>query len=152
MIDTLAELERVRAECRRLVTNRALAAAATSVVPIPGLDIAADIGLLTSLLKQVNERFGLSEAQIARLDPSAAQKALVVAAGLGNGVIGRAISKRIVAAVLRRVARRVAVGSMARFVPFAGTALAAGLGFAAMRTVGIAHIEDCYRTAKAMIE
>ncbi len=151
MIETVAELERVRAQCRRLVTGRALAAAATSVVPIPGLDIAADIGLLTSLLGQVNERFGLSEAQIAKLDPPAAQKALVVAAGLGNGVIGRAISKRIVAAVLRRVAKRVAVGSAARFVPVAGTALAAGLGFAAMRTVGNAHIEDCYRTVKALI-
>lgn len=151
MIDNLAELERVRQECRRLVTNRALAAAATSVVPIPGLDIAADIGLLTNLLKQVNERFGLSAAQIAKLDPPAAQKALVVAAGLGNGVIGRAISKRITAAVLRRVAKRVAIGSAARFVPIAGTALAAGLGFAAMRTVGNAHIEDCYRTVKALI-
>ncbi len=152
MIGTMAELERVRADCRRLVTNRALAAAATSIVPIPGLDIAADIGLLTSLLAQVNERFGLSEAQIARLDPPAAQKALVVAAGLGNGVIGRTISRRITAAVLRRVARRVAVGSAARFVPIAGTALAAGLGFAAMRTVGNAHIEDCYRTVRALIQ
>lgn len=152
MIGTMAELERVRADCRRLVTNRALAAAATSIVPIPGLDIAADIGLLTNLLAQVNERFGLSEAQIARLDPSAAQKALVVAAGLGNGVIGRTISRRITAAVLRRVARRVAVGSAARFVPIAGTALAAGLGFAAMRTVGNAHIEDCYRTVSALIQ
>ena len=74
MIQGVVELDRVRRECRRLMTTRALAAAATSVVPIPGVDIAVDVGLLTSLLKQINERFGLSEAQVERMDPGAARK------------------------------------------------------------------------------
>ena len=152
MIKSAAELERVRKECRWLVTTRSLAAAATSVVPIPGVDIAVDVGLLTSLLKQINKRFGLSEEQVERMDPGAAQKALFVAAGLGNGVIGRAVSRRIIEIVLRRLAKRLAVGSAARFVPFAGSALAAGLGFSAMRLAGNAHIEDCYRTAMSLLE
>jgi uncharacterized protein (DUF2062 family) len=49
------------------------------------------------------------------------------------------------------VAKRLAVGSAAKFVPFAGSALAAGLGFSAMKLAGNAHIEDCYRTARALI-
>jgi uncharacterized protein (DUF697 family) len=152
MIENLHDLEAARRECRRLVTSRSLAAAATSVVPIPGIDIAADVGLLTNLLNQINERFGLSETQIERLEPGAAQKALLVAAGLGNGVIGRAISKRMVSIVLKRVAKRLAVGSAARFVPFAGSALAAGLGFSAMKLAGDAHVEDCYRTTRALLD
>ena len=152
MITTIAELDKARTECRRLVTSRALAAAATSIVPIPGLDIAADIGLLTSILGRINERFGLSEAQIERLDPGVAEKALIVAAGLGNGLIGRAISKRLIALALKRVAKRLAVGSAAKFIPVAGTVLAAGLGYGAMKVAGNAHIEDCYRTARALID
>lgn len=151
MIKNLTELEEARRACRRLVTTRALAAAATSVVPIPGVDIVADVGLLTSLLARINDRFGLSEAQVERLDPSAAQKALFVAAGLGNGVIGRAVSRQIIAIVLKRAAKRLAIGSAAKFVPLAGSALAAGLGFSAIRLAGHAHIEDCYRTARALL-
>ncbi len=152
MIQSVVELDRVRRECRRLVTTRALAAAATSVVPIPGVDIAVDVGLLTSLLKQINERFGLSEQQVERMDPGAARKALLVAAGLGNGVIGCAVSRRLISIVLKRVAKRLAVGSAAKFVPFAGSALAAGLGFSAMKMAGNAHIEDCHRTAHALLD
>jgi uncharacterized protein (DUF697 family) len=151
MIEDIAALDEVRLSCRRLVTARSLAAAATSVVPIPGIDIATDVALLTHLLTQINERFGLSEKQIERMDPGAAQKALLVAAGLGNGVIGRAVSRRIVSVVLKRVAKRLAVGSAAKLVPFAGSALAAGLGFSAMKVAGNAHIEDCYRTVRALI-
>ncbi len=111
-----------------------------------------DVGLLTSLLKRINERFGLSEQQVERMDPGAVRKVLLVAAGLGNGAIGRALSRQIVSMVLKRVAKRLAVGSAAKFVPFAGSALAAGLGFSAMKLAGNAHIEDCYRTALALLD
>jgi uncharacterized protein (DUF697 family) len=151
MIRDLADLDRIRRECRKLVTTRSLAAAATSVIPIPGVDIAADVGLLTSLLAKINERFELSDSQIKQLDPQAGQKVLLIAAGLGNGVIGRAVSKRIVSVIMRRVAKRLAVGSAAKYVPFAGSALSAGLSFSAMNWAGNAHIEDCYQTARALI-
>jgi uncharacterized protein (DUF697 family) len=152
MTNSIAELDAIRRECRHLVTTKSLAAAAASVVPIPGVDIAVDVGLLTSILTQVNERFGLSEKQIEKLDPGAAEKVLLLAAGLGNGVIGRTVSKQIISVVLKRVTRRLAVGSAAKFVPLAGSALAAGLGFSAMKLAGNAHIEDCYRTARALLE
>lgn len=152
MTKSIAELDAIRRGCRRLVTTRALAAAATSVVPIPGIDIAADVGLLTSILTQVNERFGLSEQQVDKLDPGAAEKVLLLAAGLGNGVIGRAVSRQIISVMLKRVAKRLAVGSTAKFLPFAGSALAAGLGFSAMKLAGDAHVEDCYRTARALLD
>ena len=152
MIRDLAELDRVRGECRQLVTTRALAAAATSIIPIPGIDIAADVGLLTNLLGQINEHFGLSERQIERLDPQVGEKALLVAAGLGNGVIGRAVSKRIVSVVIKRVAKRLAVGSLAKYVPLAGSAISAALGFSAMKLAGNSHIDDCYRTAHALLQ
>ena len=59
MIRSVAELDRVKAECKKLVTNRSLMSAGAAVIPIPGADIVADIGLLTTLLPDISKRFEL---------------------------------------------------------------------------------------------
>jgi len=144
------DLDLVREECRRVVTKRALASAGVAVVPIPGADLVADIGILTNLLPAISERFGLREEQIRKMDPSRAQQVLVIASSLGNNVIGRAVTKRMVVALLRRMGVRVATGSVAKYVPFIGSAVAATISFGAMKLAGNAHIDDCYATAKAL--
>ena len=152
MIDDLAELDRVRAECRKLVTNRSLVSAGAAVVPIPGAELFADVGLLTTLLPDISRRFGLDHEQVEKLEPHVAQRVFVVASSMGNTLIGRAVTKRVAAMLLRRVIRRIAIASVAKYVPFAGSAVAAGISFGAMKLVGDSHVEDCYRTAKALIE
>ena len=151
MITTIAELDRVRDDSKRLVTTRSMMSAGAAVVPIPGADLIADIGLLTKLLPDISKRFGLDHDQVQKLEPHLAQQAFVMASSLGNTMIGRTVTKRIVIALLRRVGARVAVGSMAKFIPFAGSAVAATISFGAMKLVGNAHIDDCYRTAAALI-
>lgn len=152
MIQTIAELDRIRAECRTMVTQRSLVAAGAAVVPIPGADLIADIGLLTRLLPAINTRFELSADQIDKLEPRIAERVLVLASSLGNNVIGRMVTKRIALALLRRVGARVATASVAKYVPFVGSAFAATIGFGAMKLAGNAHIDDCYATARALIE
>jgi uncharacterized protein (DUF697 family) len=152
MITSLADLDRIRAETRSLVTNRALMSAGAAVVPIPGMDLVADIGLLTTLLPQISERFQLNHEQVAKMEPHLAQQVFVMASSMGNTMIGRMVTKRIVTMLLRRIGARLAVGSVAKFVPFAGSAVAASISFGAMKLVGNAHIEDCYKTARALIE
>jgi len=134
-----------------MVTKRALASAGVAVVPIPGADLVADIGILTNLLPAISERFGLREEQIRKMDPSRAQQVLVIASSLGNNVIGRAVTKRMVVALLRRMGVRVATGSVAKYVPFIGSAVAATISFGAMKLAGNAHIDDCYATAKTLL-
>ena len=152
MITTLADLDRIRDECRSLVTNRALMSAGAAVVPIPGVDLVADVGLLTTVLPKISERFELDHDHIQKMDPHLAQQVFVLATSMGNTFIGRMVTKRLVAAVLRRIGTRLAVGSVAKFVPFAGSVVAASISFGAMKLVGNAHIEDCYKTAKALID
>lgn len=152
MIRTLAELDAIRDECRKMVTQRSLVSAGAAVVPVPGADLVADVGLLTKMLPAISERFGLSEEQVRKMDPSHAQQVLVLASSLGNNFIGRIVTKRLVIAVLRRMGLRVATKSVARYVPLIGSAVAATVSFGAMKLAGNAHIEDCYRTAKALME
>jgi len=69
MIATLAELDKVRRECRSLVTRRSLMSAGVAVVPLPGADVVADVGLLTTLIPKISERFELDHEQVEKLEP-----------------------------------------------------------------------------------
>ncbi len=151
MIDTLIKLDAVRRDCRRMVTNRALAAAGAAVVPIPGADLIADIGLLSNMLPAISKAFELDHDSVAKLDPDVAQRVFVIAAGMGNNVIGRLVTRKIAVRLLRRVGVRVASASVAKYVPIVGSAIAATVGFGAMKLAGNAHVEDCYRTARAVL-
>ncbi len=151
MIQSLSRLEAVRRDCRRMVTKRALTAAGAAVVPIPGADLIADIGLLSTMLPAISQAFELDHDSIAKLDPDIAQRVFVIAAGMGNNVIGRLVTRKIAVRILRRVGVRVASASVAKYVPIVGSAIAATIGFGAMKLAGNAHIEDCYRTARALL-
>ena len=151
MISSLTELDRIRAECRKLVTKRSFMAAGAAVVPIPGADIVADISLLTTMLPEISKRFELDHEQVQKLEPHVAEKIFVMASSMGNNLIGRTVTKRIVTALLRRVGTRVAAASIAKYVPLAGSGIAAAIAYGAMKLVGNSHIDDCYRTAKALL-
>ena len=147
-ITSVAELDRVRDEARKLVTKRALVSAGASAVPVPGADLIFDANILTKLLPDISSRFGLSEKQVQALEPDRAKQVLLIAANLGNGVIGRSITRRVVTMLIRRVGARYASKSLLRFVPFAGQVAAAGISFGAMKLVGNSHIDDCYETVR----
>ncbi|KQM64153.1 hypothetical protein ASE75_09070 [Sphingomonas sp. Leaf17] len=150
MITSATELDRIRDECRRMVTRKSLMSAGAAVVPVPGLDIVADIGLLTTLLPEISKRFELDHDQVQKMEPLMAQQVLVMASSMGNTLIGRMVTKRLVTALLRRIGVRVATASAAKYVPFIGSAVAASLSFGAMKLVGNAHIDDCHKTAMAL--
>lgn len=152
MIHDINTLDRVRRDCRTLVTKRSLMAAGAAVIPIPGADVVADIGLLATLLPLISKNFELDHDQVEKLDPTTVQQVFVVAASLGNNVIGRMVTRQMVVRLLKRFGVRLATASAAKYVPVLGSAVAATIGFGAMKLAGNAHIEDCYKTARALID
>ena len=142
---SLDALEKVRAECKALVTRRAGLSAGATVVPIPGLDIGADMLLLSEMLQTINRRFGLSQAQIEALDPQLKKIILVAATSIGSEVVGRFITQQILLRLLQKIGIRVASKSTLRFIPIVGQAIAAGMSFGAMKMLGDAHVDDCYQ-------
>ena len=144
-------LEQVRAECRKMVLSRAATSAGVSVIPLPGLDIAADVGLLMKLLPAINRKFGLAPEQIEDLDPQ--RKALVyslIKKG-GKTLVGRIITKELIVVVLKRVGVQMTAKQAAKYVPIAGQVASAFLGFGAMMYIGASHVDDCYRIAQASL-
>ncbi len=150
-LQSTAEAWQIKNACRRPVTKRSLMSVGAAVVPIPGADTIADVVLFATLLPEISKRFGLDHEQVEKLDPQIAEKVFVVASSMGNNVIERMVTKRVVASLLRRVGARVAAASVAKYVPVIRSAIAAAISSGAMKLVGNSHMEDCYRTAKSML-
>jgi uncharacterized protein (DUF697 family) len=145
---TLEQLDALRNECKAMVTKRAGLSAGAAVLPIPGLDLGADVSLLIEMIPAINKKFGLSPDQIEGLDPQVKRVILVGATSLGNNLIGKWVTQQLVMQLLQRLGIRVATKSVAKFVPFLGQALAASISFGAMKMLGNAHVDDCYAVAK----
>jgi uncharacterized protein (DUF697 family) len=150
--NTIEELEAIREECKSMVTTRASISAGAAVVPIPGADIGTDVTLLLEMIPTINRKFGLSHEQIDNLDPQIKKLIFVAITSIGSELVGRMITKQLIMQVLKKVGVRVATKSVAKFIPFLGSALAASISFGAMKLVGNSHVDDCYEVAKKAIE
>lgn len=149
--NSLTELDRIRASCKAMVRRRAATSGGMSLIPIPGVDIAGDVGMLLQLIPAINQKFGLTPEQIEELDP---RHKVLIYAGLkkvGSDLAGRAITKQLVVAALKRVGVRMATKQVLKYIPFAGQAAAVALSVGAMMYLGNSHIDACYEIAKGAI-
>ena len=138
-----ADIERVAAQCRRLVTRRALMAAGVAALPVPGLDWLTDVGILVKLIPEINEAFGLSPAQIERLAPDRQLAVYKAVSAGGSMLIGKMVSRELVLRLLKLVGVRLTAQQAAKFVPLAGQAISAVLTFSALKLVCELHIRQC---------
>ena len=144
----LAQLERIRDDCHRLVTRRATWSAGAAVIPLPGLDVGTDIAILLKLLPKINERFGLTPAQIEELDVESKRLVMVFASSVGSMLVGRLVTRDIVLKMLMKMGVRITTAGIVKFVPLLGQALSASLSFGAMKLLGDKHVDDCYEVAR----
>ena len=140
---TPEQIEAAARECRRMVSRRALVAAGVSVVPIPGVDWATNVGVLLKLLPDINRKFGLSAEQVARLAPDRRLVVFKAITAGGTMLVGRIVTRELVLATLRTVGVRLSAQQAAKFVPIAGQGLSAALTYGALRYVCEQHIRQC---------
>ena len=145
-----APLEDAARRARRLLHKRALVAAAAGVVPVPGLDWAVDAALLSRLLPRINAEFGLTPEQLDRLDPNQREKVQKAVALVGSVLIGKFITRDLVIKAAQTIGVRLTAKQAAKYVPLAGQAVAALVGYAAIRYLGEEHLKDCVQVAKTV--
>ncbi|KRD18390.1 MULTISPECIES: hypothetical protein [Acidovorax] len=133
---------------RKLLHRRALVAAAASALPVPGLDWAVDAALLSRLLPQINSEFGLSAAQIDQLDPNKREQVQKAVGLVGSVLIGKLITRELVIRATQTVGLRLTTKQAAKYVPIAGQAVAATIGYATLRYLGEQHLKDCVRVVQ----
>lgn len=148
---TPREIDALRRKCRRLVTRRAAMSAGAAAVPIPGLDVAADITLLMRLIEEINAEFGLTPEQIERLQPKTKIIVYRIIAGAGSALAGKVVTRELVVLLLKKAGMKTAAKYGAKMVPVAGQLASAAIGFAAFRVIGYQHVEACARVAEELI-
>ncbi|MBS7806894.1 hypothetical protein [Variovorax sp. PCZ-1] len=146
--DLPAGVIRAEQRARKLIAKRALVAAAAGAVPLPGLDWAVDAALLSKLIPQINEEFGLAPHQIAKLPVHQRERVQTAIALVGGALLGKLITKSLIIRAMKAVGVRLTAAQAAKFVPLAGQAASAALNYAALRWLGEQHIKDCLRVVQ----
>ncbi|MCJ0763230.1 hypothetical protein [Variovorax terrae] len=134
---------------RKLLHRRALVAGVASTLPVPGLDWAVDAALLSRLIPEINAEFGLTPGQIDRLTPHKREQIQKATALVGSVLIGKFISRDLILKAAQAVGMRLTVQQASKYVPLAGQALSAVIGYTAIRYLGEEHLKDCVRVARA---
>jgi uncharacterized protein (DUF697 family) len=142
------DLERVREQCRVLVRKRAAISAGIGAIPLPGIDMMADLGSFASMVEDINRAFGLTPVQIERLQPRMKVVAYEAVGALGGMLVGKLVTKELVLKILQKSGAKLAAKSAARVVPLAGQIASAAIGFALFRQMGYQHVEACARVAQ----
>lgn len=133
---------------RTKLHKRALMGGAASAVPIPGLDWAVDAAILSKLLPDISREFGLAPEQIDALDPSMRDQVQKAVGMVGSVLIGKLLTRQMLLRMARTVGVRMGTKQFAKFIPFAGQAIAAAVGYGALRYLGQRHINDCVRVVE----
>lgn len=144
-----AAMQAAALRSRSLLKRRALVAAVASTVPVPGLDWAVDAALLSRLLPQISAEFGLTPAQLDALDPHKREQVQKAVAMVGSVLIGKFITRDLVLKAVRTVGMRMTTKQLSKYIPLAGQAVSAALGYTTLRFLGEQHIRDCIAVAEA---
>ena len=147
LADGNASLTAAVLRSRRLLHRRALVAAAASAVPVPGLDWAVDAALLSRLIPKINAEFGLMPDQLDSLNPRDRERVQKAVAMVGSVLIGKFITRDLVLKAATKIGIRLTAKQAAKYVPLAGQAVAAVVGYSAIRYLGEEHLKDCVRVA-----
>ncbi|MBG9386875.1 hypothetical protein [Caenimonas aquaedulcis] len=146
--DNLILIDAVR-RSRKLLNRRALAGAVAATVPVPGLDWAVDAALLTQLIPAINAEFGLTPQQLDALPAHKREQVQKALAMVGSVLIGKFVTRDLVLRMAKKAGMRLTATQAAKYVPLAGQAVAAVMGYTALRYIGEEHIKDCVRVAQA---
>jgi uncharacterized protein (DUF697 family) len=143
-----SQIARVREQCRKLVRQRAAISAGVAAVPLPGVDVLSDLATFALMIEEVNKAFGLTPAQIDRLQPKLRIVAYEAAAAIGGMLVGKIVTKELVMQLFKKSGAKLAAKSLARFVPLAGQVASAAIGFALFSKMGYQHVEACVKVVE----
>ncbi|MCU7557955.1 hypothetical protein [Macrococcus capreoli] len=147
------ELNKAKKAAMKIVQQRSTASGAIAAIPIPGVDLAADVGLIMEVVNKVNRKFGLSHEEIEELDADEKQKVLVIVTSIGNQFVGKVLTKELVTRTLKKIGiKKVTQKQVAKYIPFAGAAISGGISYAAMYSLGKNHVEECYEICLQLLE
>ncbi|KAA8733750.1 hypothetical protein F4V57_06765 [Acinetobacter qingfengensis] len=149
-IDPTINLEHARQQSLELVKKRAYISAGAAIVPIPFFDLFVDLGVLSTLLPEINAKFGLSEKHMQVYNPATKKvnwtELRKRGFELSSFVAARTIAKQSVNGIVSKFLTK----QVTKFIPLGGSIVAGTLGYVLMKKIAETHVEDCYETAQRL--
>lgn len=142
------DLTKIRQQCLELVKKRAYISAGVAIVPIPFFDILVDVSILSQLIPEINQRFGLSEERVSVYDPKTKTIYWDELRKRGVEFSGLFASRIAVKSSMQGFMTKILTKQVSKFVPLGGQLVAASLGYIIMKKIAEAHVEEAYQTAK----
>ena len=139
------EITRATADCRRIIHHHATTAAAAGTVPIIGADMAAEVLIATRMVSRILGRFGLTHDQIDAMDLALKMTIMQSIRRQGGVIVGRVVTGKLLTSLIAHSGTSLVTRRVVRFAPFIGTAISAGIGYIAMRAIGLDTLNECLR-------
>ena len=147
-IDPNLDLEQVRKDCQKMVKKRARYSAGVALVPVPFFDVAVDAGMLTQLIPDISERFGLIEGRESAVDLASREIHWKALKDRTVDFAGLIATRGIVKKTVQGFGGRIAAKQVTKFIPLGGQMVAATMGYMIFKKIANDHIEQCYKLAK----
>ncbi|WP_201575193.1 MULTISPECIES: hypothetical protein [Psychrobacter] len=147
-IDPNLDLDQVKKECQKLVKKRAKYSAGVAIVPVPFFDVAVDAGMLTQLLPDISERFGLIEGRESAVDLESRAIHWQALKDRTVDFAGLMATRGIIKKTMQGFGGRIAAKQVTKFIPLGGQMVAATMGYMIFKKIATDHINECYNLAK----
>lgn len=147
-IDPNLDLEKVKKECLGLVKKRAKLSAGVAIVPVPFFDVAVDASMLTMLLPEISERFGLLKDRQGAVDLESREVHWKELKNRTVDFAGLMATRGIVKKTVQGFGGRIAAKQVTKFIPLGGQLVAATMGYVIFKKIATDHINECYKLAK----
>jgi len=143
-------LDSKRKAAGKIISYSSGVAAANGLNPIIGLDVSVDIAVLMNLSKQISNIFGISDDEINYATKKYNLDAKFVT--LSKQFAGKFIAKEGIMLLLKKFGTSVVAKSFFKFIPFAGQAIAAGIGYKMTYSFGQEMLNEAYNLAENVLE
>ena len=139
------DLDNKKKLCLEQLNYYAWGGAANAINPVPGVDIAVDLGVITDMFFEIRKTFGINEE---------VQMALRKYEMLLPAVktVFNYVSKAGVIKLIENVGAKFAGKELVKYVPIAGWAVSAIGGYYLIKKMGESYIDDCYKVAELYLE
>ena len=149
-IDPSLDLDQVKKECLAMVKRRAKVSAGVAIVPVPFFDVAVDASMLTMLLPEISERFGLLKDRQGAVDLESREVHWKELKNRTVDFAGLMATRGIVKKTVQGFGGRIAAKQVTKFIPLGGQLVAGTMGYMIFKKIATDHIEECYRLAKSI--
>ena len=147
-IDPNLNLDQVKKECLAMVKRRARVSAGVAIVPVPFFDVAVDASMLTMLLPEISERFGLLKDRQGAVDLESREVHWKELKNRTVDFAGLMATRGIVKKTVQGFGGRIAAKQVTKFIPLGGQLVAGTMGYMIFKKIATDHINECYNLAK----